>query len=158
MADKILATFEAAITATWHGDSMATAAGSSTDNIDNTATRASMCHVYLKTKTSDHAPTANTPIKLYLIRRSSEAVDIADNSIAAGHSASGGIATEPTQAECLGSIIVTTGVDTVYEKSFVAYDMGPEYQFVIWNATGQHLSTTAADHVLQVIPVTPEGQ
>lgn len=158
MASKILSTFETIVKPVIHFISLANGAGSSTDTVDNTTTRASMCMVFLRIKTADHAPTANAPVKLYLVRHSNDGTAISDNAISATHSAAGGIAAEPTQAECLGSIILGTGTATVYEKSFLAYDLSPKYSFVVWNACGTHLSDTEADSELQVLPVTPEGQ
>ena len=155
MASKILSAFETGITATITLTSLANGAGRICTVIDNTTTRAGMALIFLRTTTGGVAPTANTPIKVYLIRRSNLATDLADNALGAADAA---VAAEPTQAECIGSIIVGTGTATVYEKSFIAYDLSAKYSVVIWNAIGQALSSTAGDHILQVVPITPEAQ
>ena len=155
MASKILATYEAGITATITLGALANGAGRICTVIDNTVTRASMALIWLQVTMSDHAPTANTPIKLYLIRHSEMATHLVDNGLGEADAA---VATEPTQAECLGSIIVPATADLVHVKSFVAYDLSPKYSFVVWNATGQHIDEVDAGHILQVVPVTPEAQ
>jgi hypothetical protein len=155
MASKILATFETGITATITGTSLADAAGRISTVIDNTSTRASMAMIFVRTKTGAAAPTAGTPIKLYLIRRSNMGTDLADNALGLTDAA---VSVEPIQAELLGSIGVTASTATVYEKSFLAYDLSPKYSLVLWNAIGNALSGTAGDHIVQVIPITPEGQ
>lgn len=154
-ASKILSAFATAATVTITMTSLANGTGQASGVIDNTTTRASMALVFLLTKTGGTAPTANTPIKVYAIRRSNEATDISDNAIG---TADATVTAEPTQAECLGSIIVSAATGTAYSKSFIFYDLSPKYSFVVWNAIGQALSTTAGDHVMQVIPVVPEAQ
>lgn len=155
MASEILGKFKTGITNTITLTSLGNGAGRIGDVIDNTTTQASSCQIYVRTKTGASAPTANTPIKVYLIRHSNMATSLVDNALGTTDAA---VSTEPTQAECLGSIIVTTGTATSYEKSFLAYDLSPKYSIVIWNAIGQALSSTAGDHIVQVIPVVPEAQ
>jgi hypothetical protein len=38
------------------------------------------------------------------------------------------------------------------------YDLPAKYSFVVWNATGQALNSTAGNFVFQVVPVTMEAQ
>lgn len=155
MPSKILSTYETGVTAVISLASLANAAGRISDVIDNTTTRASMAIILVRTKTGAVAPTANTPIKVYLIRRSNLATDLADNALGTADAA---VTAEPTQAECLGSIIVSAATATVYEKSFLAYDLSAKYSIVLWNAIGQALDSTAGNHIVQVVPVTPEAQ
>ena len=154
-ASKILSTFETIVKPAITLASLANGAGRISDVIDNTTVRASMAFVFLRYKTNA-APTANTPVKVYLVRRSNDGTtDIADNALGTADAA---VATEPTQAECIGSIIVSASATTTFEKCFIAYDLTPKYSIVVWNATGQTNSTTESDHELEVLPVTPEGQ
>jgi len=154
-SSKILSTFETGITAVVTCTSLANGAGRISDAIVNTATRAGMAMVFLRTKTGGSAPTSGAPIKLYVIRHSTMETNLADNALGLVDAA---VAAEPTQAEVIGSIIVSAATAATYEKSFLVYDLSPKYSFVVWNATGQALSSTAGDHILQVIPVTPEAQ
>lgn len=155
MASETLSKFGTLITNTITLTSLANGAGRIGDVIDNTTTRAPMAMVWLRATTGTVAPTNNTPIKLYLIRRSNGGTDLADNALGTTDAA---VAAEPTQAEQVGSIIVSTATETAYEKTFLCYDLPPKYSFVVWNATGQSLNATESNHILQVIPITMEGQ
>lgn len=155
MPSKTLVTYETVVTPTITLTSLANNAGRICAVVDNTTTRAPAAMVYLRATTGGTAPTANTPIKLYLIRRSDQATDLADGALGTTDAA---VTTEPTVAEQLGSIIVTAATNTTYVKSFIAYDLSREYSFVVWNATGQALNATAANFTFQVVPIVMEAQ
>lgn len=136
--------------------SLANGAGRICAVVDNTTTRAPMAQVYLRATTGGTAPTVNAPIKLYLIRRSNDGTtDLADSGLGTTDAA---VATEPINAEQVGSIIVTTATNTTYIKSFLVYDLSAKYSFVVWNATGQALNATASNFTFQVVPVLMEAQ
>ena len=155
MASETLSKFGTLVTNTITLTSLGNGAGRIGTVVDNTTVRAPMCMVFFRTKSGASAPTANTPIKLYLIRRSNGGTDLADNALGTADAA---VTTEPTQAELIGNVIVTAGTATVYEKSFLLYDLPPKYSLVVWNAVGQSLSATAGDHILQIVPITMEAQ
>lgn len=155
MPAEILSKFKPLVTNVISLGSLANGAGRIGDVIDNTATRAPMAQVFLRTRTGASAPTVNTPIKLYLIRRSNGATDIADSALGEVDAA---VTTEPVNAELIGSIVVTAATATTYEKSFLVYDLPPKYSIVVWNAIGQALDATAGNHILQIIPIVMEAQ
>ena len=155
MASKSLVVYETIVTPTITLTSLANNAGRICAVVDNTTTRAPAAQVYLRATTGATAPTANTPIKLYLIRRSNGATDLADAGLGTADAA---VATEPISAEQVGSIIVSTATNTTYIKSFLVYDLSAKYSFVVWNATGQALNATAANFTFQIVPVVMEAQ
>ena len=155
MPSQTLATFGTIVSPTITLTSLANGAGRISAVIDNTVVRAPAAMVYLRVATGASAPSANTPIKLYLIRRSNGSPDLSDSNLGTTDAA---VATEPTNAEQVGSVIVTTATNTSYYKSFLVYDLSAQYSFVVWNAVGQALNATAGNFALQVVPVTMEAQ
>lgn len=115
-----------------------------------------MAMVFLRITTGGTAPTANSTVKLYLIRRSNDGtLDLADDAVGTTDAA---VTVEPIRAELLGVIQVTATTNATYTKSFLAYDLSADYSFVVWNATGQTLNATAGNFALQVVPITMEAQ
>jgi hypothetical protein len=156
MASKALITFETIVKPTITLASLANGAGRISAVVDNTSVRAAMANIFLRIMTGGSAPTANTPIKLYLIRRSNDGtIDLADHALGTSDAA---VSAEPTNAEQIGSIIVGTGINTSYEASFRAYDLPAKYSIVVWNAIGQALHATGSNFELQVQPATMEAQ
>ena len=156
MASKSLVVYETIVTPTITLTSLANNAGRICAVVDNTTTRAPAAQVYLRATTGGTAPTVNTPIKLYLIRRSNDGTtDLADSGLGTADAA---VSTEPTNAEQVGSIIVTAATNTTYIKSFLVYDLSAKYSFVVWNATGQALNATASNFTFQIVPVVMEAQ
>lgn len=156
-ASEILAKYGTTVKPACGWESLANGAGRISAVVDNTATRAAMALIAVRVKTGT-TPTVNTPVKVYLIRRSNDGVtDIADAALGTADAA---VATEPTGAELLGSIIVTATSNVVYEQVFKAYDLPPKYSILLWNATAVALnaSTAVADQELEVVPVTYEAQ
>jgi hypothetical protein len=157
MPSEALAKYGTIVKPTITLTSLATARGQSSALVDNTTVRAPMATVYLKVTTGGTAPTANTPIKCYLIRRSNDGTtDLIENPVTATTTANHTV--EPTNAELLGSIVVTAATDATYIKAFLAYDLPSEYQILVWNATGQALNATSTNHELQIQPTTMEAQ
>ena len=125
--------------------------------VDNTTVRAPMATVYLKVTTGGTAPTANTPIKCYLIRRSNDGTtDLIESPVTGAVDAAA--SSEPVNAELLGSVVVTNATNATYVKAFLAYDLPSKYQILVWNATGQGLNATPGNHELQIQPTTMEAQ
>jgi hypothetical protein len=153
-ASEILSKFGTVVTPTITLASLANGAGRISAVIDNTTVRASMAQVFLRIKTAT-APTANTPIKVYLVRRSNAGTDLADDALGTTDAA---VATEPAQAEQLGSMILPATGTATFEKSFLAYDLSPKYSFVVWNACGQTLDSSGGNFSLEVLPITLESQ
>jgi hypothetical protein len=152
---ELLAKWGTIVTPTITLASLANGAGRVSAVIDNTTVRAPMAKVFLRIKTGASAPTVNTPVKVYLICRSNGSPDLADDARGTVDAAT---TVEPAQAELLGSIIVTAATATTYEKSFNAYDLSPKYSIEVWNAIGNALDSTAGSFVLEVEPITLEGQ
>lgn len=156
MPSQSLVTYGTIVKPTITLTSLANGAGRICAMVNNTVVRAPAATVYLKVTTGGTAPTANTPIKLYLIRRSNDGTeDLADGNLGIVDAA---VATEPTNAEQVGSVIVTAATNATYIKSFLVYDLSSEYSFVVWNATGQTLNATAGNFAFQVQPITMEAQ
>lgn len=156
MPSQTLVKYGTIVTPTITLTSLANNAGRICAVVDNTTVRAPAAQVYLRATTGGTAPTANTPIKLYLIRRSNDGTtDLADSALGTADAA---VATEPNNAEQVGSIIVTATTNATYVKSFLVYDLSAKYSFVVWNATGQALNATASNFTFQVVPITMEAQ
>lgn len=155
MPSKALATFETGVTLTISLASLANAAGRISAVIDNTAVRAPAGFLFVRIRSGAVAPTANTPVKIYLIRRSNLGTDLADGALGTTDAA---VAAEPTNAEQIGSIVFPATANLTIERSYPVYDLPARFSFVVWNALGQALSATAGDHVLQFVPVTMEAQ
>lgn len=156
MANKILTTFETIVKPTINFGSVANGAGRISDVIDNSTVRARDGFVFVQIKTGASAPTAGAPVRVYLVRRSDDGTtDISDDSLG---TATAAVSTEPAQAECIGSIIVTTATATTYRKAFPVRDLSSKFSIVLWNAIGQTVSTTGADHEVQVQLINPEVQ
>ena len=154
MPSEILAKPKTIVKPAITAGALANGAGRLCDLIDNSVTQAAMAFVWLTFQTGGSAPTLNTPVKLYLVRHSEDGTtDLADDGLGDADAA---VATEPSQAECLGSIRVTVATSAWYTKCFLAYDLPPGYSFVVWNAIGQALTTATV--ALQVLPIVPEGQ
>lgn len=135
--------------------SLANNAGRVSAIIDNTTTRAPMAMVFVKVTTGAVAPNVGTPIRVYLIRHSNDTTDLSDNGLG---SADAALTVEPTAGEVLGAIIVTTATNATYIKTFLAYDLPPDYNIAVWNAIGQALNATAGNFEVQVLPITMEAQ
>lgn len=135
--------------------SLANGAGRVSAIVDNTVVRAPMAMIFVKVTTGGTAPTGGTPIRVYLIRHSNDTTDLADNGLG---SADAAVAAEPTNGEVLGSIVVSVSTNTTYIKTFIAYDLSPDFNIAIWNATGQALNATASNFEVQVLPITMEAQ
>lgn len=155
-ASEILSKFGTVVKPTITLASLGNGAGRIGAVVDNTTVRAPMAQVFLRIKTGAAAPTANTAIKVYLVRRSNDATtDLADDALGTVDAA---VSVEPAQAELLGSIIVSAATATTYEKSFMAYDLSPKYSLVVWNAIGNALDTTGGNFSLEIVPITLEAQ
>lgn len=155
MPNAILNGYATVIQPTFSFASIANNAGRICAVIDNSTIRANRGTVYVQVKSGAAAPTAGQVYKVYLVRRSSEANDIADDGLG---TTDAGVSTEPVMAECLGSIPLTASANTTFRKSFEIENLPTEFSIVVWNASGQTVSTTGGDHDLQVQLVYPEIQ
>jgi hypothetical protein len=154
MPSQTLAKWGAVQTLTISLASVANNAGRISAVVDNSTTRAPAGELYVKIRAGT-APTANTPYKIYLIRRSNGSPDLADSNLGTADAA---VATEPINAEVVGSIIVTATLNADWYASFRLYDLSEEFSIVVWNSTGQALNATAGEHIVQYRPVTMEAQ
>lgn len=155
MPSQALAKYHTIVKPTITLASLANNAGRVSAIIDNTTTRAPMAMVFVKVTTGGTAPNAGTPIRVYLIRHSNDTTDLSDNGLG---SADAALTVEPTAGEVLGAIIVTAATNTTYTKTFLAYDLPPDYNIAVWNAIGQALNATAGNFEVQVLPITMEAQ
>lgn len=160
MANAILAKLLTVVTPTITLTSLANGAGRICAQIDNTTVLATRGFVALRIKTGSVAPTANTVFKIYLIRTSNDVT--ANLQSGRGGTALGtadaAVSVEPVNAECVGTIQVTTGTATTYEELFPVQDPGSKFSFVVWNATGQAADSTPTNHILQWAPIVDEVQ
>lgn len=156
MPSQILSKYGTIVTPTITLASLANNNGRVSNIIDNTTVRAPMAMVFVRITTGGTAPTANSPVRVYLVRHSNDGtLDLADNGLG---SADAALTVDPTAAEILGSIIVTNATNATYTKTFLAYDLPPDYNIAVWNATGQALNATAGNFAVQVLPITMEAQ
>lgn len=156
MANKILTTFETIVKPTITFGSVANAAGRICAVVDNTTVRAERGLVFVQIKTGASAPTAGSQYRVYLIRRSNDGTnDISDDGLGTTDAA---VSVEPAEAECIGSVTLTASANTTFKKSLILRDLSPKFSIVLWNASGQTVSTTSADHELQVLLMNPEVQ
>ena len=156
MPSQILSTYGTIVKPTITLASLANGNGRVSNIIDNTTVRAPMAMVFVRITTGGTAPTANSPVRVYLVRHSNDGtLDLADNGLGSTDAA---LTVDPTAAEILGSIIVTNATNATYTKTFLAYDLPPDYNIAVWNATGQALNATAGNFAVQVLPITMEAQ
>jgi len=159
VANKILQFFEALVKPTITLASLANAAGRIGAAVDNTSLRAERGIVFVQIKTGATGPTAGRQYRIYLVRRSNDSGggsnDISDDGLGTTDAA---VSTEPTMAECIGAITLTTAANTTYRKSFPVRDLSAVFSIVVWNDSAQTVSTTAGDHDLQVLLINPEIQ
>lgn len=155
MASKILNTFETGVTVTISMASVANGAGRISTQIDNTTTRARDVQVAVQITSGGVAPTAGAPYKVYLMRASGMATSLLDDGYGTSDAAA---SVEPLQGECLGFITCSATTAAPFRRNFIARDVGPKYSILIWNASGQTVSTTAGDHIVQVVPLNWEAQ
>lgn len=154
MPSEALAKWGAVQTLTISLASLANNAGRISALIDNSVIRAPAGELYLKIRAGT-APTNNTPYKIYLIRRSNGATDLADHNLGTSDAA---VSAEPVNAEQVGSIMVTNTLNADWYASVRLYDLPEEFSIVVWNATGQALNATAGEHIVQYRPITIEAQ
>ncbi len=156
MPSQILSKYHTIVNPTITLASLANNAGRVSAIIDNTTTRAPMAMVFVRITTGGTAPTNLSVVKVYLVRHSNDGtLDLADDGLGSTDAA---VATEPIRAELLGTIQVTTATNATYTRTFLAYDLPPDYNVVVWNATGQTLNATASNFAVQVLPITMEAQ
>jgi hypothetical protein len=156
MPSQILSKYGTIVNPTITLASLANNAGRVSTIIDNTTTRAPMAMVFVRITTGATAPTSLSVVKVYLVRHSNDGtLDLADDGLGSTDAA---VATEPIRAELLGTIQVTTATNATYTRTFLAYDLPPDYNVVVWNATGQTLNATASNFAVQVLPITMEAQ
>jgi len=155
MPNKNLTTFETLVTPSFTFGSVANGAGRITAVIVNTTTRARSVLVAVRITTGATAPTAGAPYKVGLVRRLAGSPDVSDDGLGTADAA---VATEPVQVEWLGAIYARASTATQLNGTFVANDPGPQYSVVVFNNSGQTVSTTNGDHLVQVVPITDEVQ
>lgn len=165
MANAVKSLFSSLITATITLTSLANGAGRICTQIDNTTTRATRILVALKFKMGAVAPTALSVVKVYLIRFSGDtgqgitggeqntatATPTTDSAIAS--------AQEPINSPPILSIAVAATANGVFgDLSEVILEPGAKYAFMVFNGTGQALSATGSDHILEITPIMDEIQ
>jgi hypothetical protein len=162
MANEILSKPKTLVTATCTLTSLANGAGRICALIDNTTTKAGRIIVSLRFKTGGSAPTANSVVKVYLIRTAGDTAQGQQGGQYAGSlpgTADAALSTEPINSPCPLAIQVGTGTAQFYsDSSELIIEPGAKYSFVVWNAIGQALSSTASDHVLEITPFVDEIQ
>lgn len=156
----ILAKFLAVVEPTITLASLANGAGRVCTEIDNTAVKATRGKVALLFKTGSVAPTVNSLVKVYLVKNTNGGTNIQEGQGpgAAIGAVDAAVATEPTNAELVGSSAVSAATATSYTIVAKVTDPGPKFSLVVWNAVGQTLSTTAGDFLLQWVPEVDEAQ
>lgn len=153
---KFLTVVEPAITLA----SLANGAGRVCTQIDNTTVRATRGKVALKFRTGAVAPTLNALVKLYAVKNTGAGTNIQEGQGpgAAIGAVDAAVATEPSNAELVGTAAVSAATATTYTLVAKFYDPGPAFSFVVWNAIGQALDATAGNFLLQWEPEVDEAQ
>lgn len=147
MANAILRKFDAKTAFTITAASLATAtARQSTMVADSTNRPGAM--VYARLKSGAVAPTAGTTYDVYLLRGD----DAASSTYRTDGAGASDAAITVENAALLGSIVVTA---TAAKNFYGEWDtaplgpLGPEWGIAVFNRSGQALSTTGSDHLLE---------
>jgi hypothetical protein len=105
------------------------------------------------TKTGTVAPAAGSLLEFYL------AYADPDGNISDGGSSSTGIGTEdgdlsnkPENVQQVGSLVMNAALAQEHRTIFPVFDLPRKWSLIVWNETGEALSTTASDHVIKFIP------
>jgi len=101
------------------------------------------------TKTGSVAPTAGSLIEFYLVFSDTQSPENITDGLGI---IDGAIATKPANIRSVGSIVVSANADYDHQAVFPVFDLTQKWSLLVWNATGQALSSTAEDHVMKFIP------
>lgn len=157
MANEIKAKFGTLVAMTITMNGIANGAGRVSTQVDNSTVRATrgLLGVTIKMGTT---PTANSVIKLYLIRATTNVQDGRVANASALGTADAGVATEPLNAECIGTIQVPATAAALSSAVFPIENPGPNFSVVLWNATGATTEATGTGNVMEWLPETDEVQ
>lgn len=156
MPAEILAKFKTAVEPAFTFTSIANGAGRICALIDNTTTRAPRGIVAVSVETGT-SPTNNSLFKLYLIRQTNASTNKKGGGGSLGDS-DAGVSSEPSNAEIVGSIVVSSTSNTAYQELFRVENPGPKFSFVLWNATGATSRSTQPSVGIQWLPIVDEAQ
>ena len=126
--------------------SIANGAGRVSARVDNRSDNKHEIGFRVRINSGSSAPTVGTPYLFYLHRQDDLTPSHSDDTVGEADAA---VSTQPDNSRQVGKIIVTADTDTVFETSFTVYDPGPYWSLSMWNATGQTISATEADHYLR---------
>lgn len=157
MPSAALMTYGAIIKPALSLASLSSASGRICDVIDNSAVRAPMAMVWLRF-TTGNAPASNSAVRVYLIRHSDDATNPMADQNAEVSLVDAAFSPEPVNADFVGAVTVTNGAGLTYTKSFPVYDLPKKYSFVVFNGTGNTLSSAAESFGFQVQPMFVEAQ
>lgn len=152
--EKVLSTVQPTISL----GSLANGAGRISAQIDNSTARGTRARVGIRVKTGASAPTAGQVYKVYFIRQTATTPLQGGRGGSALGTADAAVSVEPLNAECLGSLQVTTATATTYEEIFTVIDPGAKFSIVVWNASGQAADTTNGNHLVEVDLLCDEVQ
>ena len=109
--------------------------------------------IYVKLTSGSSAPTVGTCYKIYLIR--------SDGTVADDGAGADDAAFSPLNSPLLGCIVVTANANTafygVFDTRFLGA-LGPSWGIAVYNATGQALHATEANHAVRYVLYRPEVQ
>lgn len=94
------------------------------------------------------APAAIVGYKFYFHRQDDEATSHQDDGVGEVDAA---LSVEPDTSLLAGSMLLTADTNTDFETSFVVYDPGSYWSLSFWNASGQTINATEANHYLRYI-------
>jgi len=135
-------------------NSLGSAAGRISDQIDNSAILAKEGVAFVQLTTGGTAPTANTVYRVWLIRRSSDGSnDISDNALGTTDAA---LTVEPTWGILLGTFEVPNTANFTMERALDLYGLTPFFSIAVWNATNQ--SAGSSGNAVQVQLENPQIQ
>lgn len=139
--------------AVFTGTSVANGAGRIGGALDMGATRAGRYRVQVITKFAT-GPTSGNPLEVYLVR--SDDNTTRDANLGSSDAA---VSDADLRAQCLFCGILAADNVTTQQVASFEVETGARYLSpLLWNASGQALSSTAADHIINITPIVTEIQ
>ncbi len=127
--------------------SLANAAGRISTQLDLTTARPRLLKIFWKITAGAVAPTAGSPYILYLVRSDAKAT---------GEHVDGGyglvdaaVATQPNSLSIIDVIPVIATAAQGHASSAEIWYPSAKMSVLVWNASGQAISTTEADHYIR---------
>lgn len=118
--------------------------------------RAQAIQIWAAITTGGTAHTDDSLFKFYMVGHDiGLSPNISDDGLGVADAA---VTVEPENSQFLFSIRVSTATATIFEGHGTFYDPPPGWSIVMWNATGQTISTTESESIIHYVTVNVEAQ